>query len=345
MLFEAKSFFMKNNQSAALMQELAALPQGDTFDPQQAFKDSQFNYLEQPIEPSYMMRLNGIGIMPRGGITAITGNAKCGKTHFLAALVAVAMSGKPFGSLSRGEAPRRILWIDTEQAPFNLYSVIRRVFKAANIDPQAGSDYGLEVLRLRPYSPQQRVDIINVALQQLNPDLLIIDGCRDLVNDFNSVLEATAFSTWLLGVLETHPDMAIATVLHTNPDSERMRGNLGTELLNKMQDRFDCAKSNETFVVKHNSRGKVCTVPFVFHIDDAGNLATATIEQAAGVMDAEQALIAAVPDDGEIFGKIVGSYAKLTGMKKVDATAAIKRRIDIGDLVKNRDTGRFYRRT
>jgi len=327
----------------ALLQEVASLPSSETN--RLRYQDFIMSMTDEPTPPDYLLELDGVGILPRGGITAITGEAKQGKTQYLAALAAVLMSGRDFGNLKRRAAARHILWVDTEQAQFNFQETIGRVYKQAGIPPRADSQkHGLTLLRLRPLSPVQRVEVIVDAVEALNPDVLIIDGLRDLINDFNNIDESNAAVGWLLEMLDKRPDLNIVTVLHTNTGTEKMRGHLGTELMNKCQDRFTCVKENGVFKVKHIARGREVLMPFVFCIGADGQLHTATVEQSKGVTDPEQAFAAAVPDDGAEFYDIVKEYKKLTGLNDRNARDALKQRIKSGQLVKDNETGLFHRR-
>ena len=327
----------------ALLQEVASLPSSETN--RLRYQDFIMSMTDEPTPPDYLLEMDGVGILPRGGITAITGEAKQGKTQYLAALCAVLMSGRDFGCLKRRGAARHILWVDTEQAQFNFQETIGRVYKQAGIPSRADSQkHGLTLLRLRPLLPMQRAEVIADAVEALNPDVLIIDGLRDLINDFNNIDESNAAVGWLLELLDKRPELNIVTVLHTNTGTEKMRGHLGTELMNKCQDRFTCVKENGIFKVKHIARGREVLMPFTFCIGADGSLMTASIEQAKGIVDPDEAFAASVPEDGAAFYDIVKELRKLTKLSDKDARDALKQRMKAGQLVKDNETGLFHRR-
>ena len=334
------------NGADALLQEAASLQSSDA--PSIKFQTYLLDMTAEPTPPAYLLELDGVGIMPRGGITAITGQAKQGKTQYLAALSAVLLSGRDFGKLRRREAPRHVLWCDTEQDQSMLVETINRVYKQAGIPARADSQkHGLSVLKLRDRTAADRVLIIKQAIEALNPDVLIIDGLRDLVTDFNNIEESNAAIGWLLELADHRPDMNIVTVLHTNTGTDKMRGHLGTELMNKCQDRFTCIKENGIFKVSHIARAREVLMPFTFCIGFDGNetrLMTASIEQAKGVIDPGAALAASVPDDGAEFVAILKEYRKQTGMGDKAARDALKERINAGELVKDNETGLFHLR-
>lgn len=311
------------------------------------FRNYVVDFTKEPPRPDFLLEIGGVPVMPAGGITAVTGVKKQGKTQFLGAITSCLLSGRDFGCMKRLQAPGPILWVDTEQSSYDIYNTIGRVYRQAGIPMGADSAaHGLTVLQTRALAPLQRHEIINAAIDDVRPSLLIIDGVRDLINDFNSIEESQVLMTWIGTNLTINPGMRIAAVLHTNPGgTEKMRGHLGTELGNKLSDQFTCSKKNGVFSVEHESRGREMTTPFIFCIDGHGNLSPSTIEQRAGVVDADEALIAAVPDEGAPFNEIVRAYAKLTGMTQKAAHDALVARLnaDVPSLVKDTSTKLFHR--
>ena len=75
------------------------------------------------------------------------------------------------------------------------------------------------------------------------PDLVIVDGIRDLVNDINDGVLAQEVMEELLH-LATKAECCIACVLHQNKSGEdhNLRGWIGTELMNKAFEIYSCEK-------------------------------------------------------------------------------------------------------
>ena len=307
------------------------LPSGDAtyIDVAAKFRKSLVDFTKPAPEPKFLLEINGVPMMPAGGLTAITGQAKQGKTQLLAAITATLMSGRPFGSMRRLNAPCRILWCDTEQPLYHLHTTIGRVYAQAGITPGEPSDrHGLHVLNLRPYDADERIEIIRYAVEALRPDVVIIDGLRDLVHDFNDVAESGKAINWLMSAPDEYPGIYIFCVLHTNPGSDKMRGHLGTELTNKFTDTLIVKKENGVFKVTHGAKTAEMLSPFYFCIDGHGLLSPSTAEDATGVLDADAALAAAVPEDGADFESIVRNYAKSAGMPQARARDALKARLN-----------------
>ncbi len=319
-------------EAAAFIADAQALPSTGT--PKETpvnFLDYVVDFTKEAPKPDYLLEIDGVGVMPAGGVTTVTGRAKQGKTQFLAAVVSCLLSGRDFGRMHRVKAPGRILWVDTEQSNFDIHNTIGRVYNQAGIPAREPSDrHGLTVLQLRPLDAAQRHEAIRAAVEALNPEILIIDGVRDLIHNINDETESAAVVDWVLQTMTARPEMRVIVVLHTNPSGtgDKMRGHLGTEFENKFSDKFLCSKENGVFSVTHVSRGREVLTPFIFCIDGHGQLSTSTIEQRAGVVAADETLAAIVPPEGMEFAEIVKAYAKKTGLTQTKARDALKARIN-----------------
>lgn len=253
-------------------------------------------------EPHYMYEYNGVGFSPLGGIQAISGQKKNGKTFVLAQLMAVALgAGKERvekylpGLTTRqdtlkwlGHEPR-ILYCDTEMEQLNTAKVLRRVHWLCDLNMRTSNDrFNVLWLREVPKSDTQtsnkeRWRLIKKAIEQKAPDLVFVDGLRDLVDDFNDNKESSEIVGEMMS-LASQRGICIWNVLHMNPrpgndDESKMRGHLGTELGNKVSDTFASFKRKDpktglvTFVVKQmDARGKDIDDWTFEVVDDAGGL-------------------------------------------------------------------------
>lgn len=252
-------------------------------------------------EPHYLYEYNGVAFSPLGGIQAISGQKKNGKTFVLAQLMAAALGTgtervtQYLGGLRTnadtvewlGHEPK-VLYCDTEMEQLNTAKVLRRVHWLCGWDMKQRSDRFF-VLWLREVpktehrtANKERWRLIKNAIEQTKPDIVFVDGLRDLVNDFNDNSESSAIVGEMMS-LASQKNICIWNVLHYNPrpsndDESKMRGHLGTELGNKVSDTFVSIKKkdnegNVTFTVKQqDARGKDVD-DWQFEItDDAGGL-------------------------------------------------------------------------
>jgi hypothetical protein len=113
---------------------------------------------------------------------------------------------------------------------------------------------------------RKRWRIIKTAIDVLKPDIVFIDGIRDIIGDFNNNEESASLVQELMAIAEKQ-GICIWNVLHMNPrpgndDESKMRGHLGTELGNKVTDTLVSIKNKAkdgkvTFTVKQiDARGK-----------------------------------------------------------------------------------------
>jgi hypothetical protein len=101
----------------------------------------------------------------------------------------------------------------------------------------------LEVFNVRAVEWKQRRALLKEAVVHCQPDLVIVDGIRDLVNDINDGVLAQEVMEELLH-LATQQNCCIVCVLHQNKGSEdhNLRGWIGTELMNKAFEVYACEK-------------------------------------------------------------------------------------------------------
>jgi len=270
-------------------------------------------------EPHYMYEFNGVGFSPLGGIQAISGQKKNGKTFVLAQLMAAALGAgtervKKYlpGLTTRhdtiewlGHEPR-ILYCDTEMEQLNTAKVLRRVHWLCDWNMRVADDrFNVLWLREVPKSDTQtsnkeRWRLIKKAIEQKDPNLVFIDGLRDLVDDFNDNKESSEIVGEMMS-LASQRGICIWNVLHMNPrpgndDESKMRGHLGTELGNKVSDTFASFKRKDpktgsvTFVVKQmDARGKDIDDWTFEVVDDAGGLGIPKIIEGKTIEDEERA--------------------------------------------------------
>lgn len=269
-------------------------------------------------EPHFFYEYNGVGFSPLGGIQAISGQKKNGKTFVLAQLMAAALGTgtervrQYLGGLQArqdtidwlGHEPK-VLYCDTEMEQLNTAKVLRRVHWLCEWDLKQRSDrffvlWLREVPKQEPQSANhERWRLIKNAIEQVSPDIVFIDGLRDLVDDFNDNTESSGIVGEMMS-LASQRNICIWSVLHMNPrpssdDESKMRGHLGTELGNKVSDTFislkkkDAASGQVTFTVKQqDARGKDVDDWSFIVTDDVGGLGIPRILGGQVMTDAER---------------------------------------------------------
>ena len=217
-----------------------------------------------PIE--FLFSLFDEPCFPRKELVAFTGRAKSGKTFVMSMLMVLcaveevlafkrqrqtetaADQTTPNPSYSGGERkPLRVLWYDTEQSDNSTQDILRNriiplFHRAAGADKAFPEDM-FDIFNVRNVDRDKREDYLFAAIEHYKPDLVILDGIRDLVGDINDGTVAQELIEKLMKSAQQN-NCCIVCVLHQNKsgDSRDPRGWLGTELLNKAFDVFATEK-------------------------------------------------------------------------------------------------------
>ena len=225
-------------------------------------------------EPYYLLEYNGVPLSPFGGIQAISGQKKNGKTWLQAILMAAILgvdSNRVATYLPGLRVPQRTLehlghlptalYVDTEMEKLNSAKVLRRVHWLCGWQMDMPCER-FHVLWLRSITDvkdkdgkvkekahERRYRLIKQAIDILKPDVVFIDGIRDIIGDFNDNAASSELVTDLMALAE-QKQICIWNTLHMNPrmkndDESKMRGHLGTELGNKITDTLVCIKHKE----------------------------------------------------------------------------------------------------
>lgn len=297
-------------------------------------------------QPAYQLEIDGVGIIPPG-ITAVCGRAKQGKTHLLNVIAATMLSGREFGTMRKRKPVGDILWIDTEQEKYIIQMNAKRLLRAAGLDEQTDSrTIGLTILTLRDVDVEKRQAITHQAIETYKPQVVIIDGVRDLLHDFNDVGESLDTLQLLMDATAASEDLALIAVLHMNEGTDKMRGHLGTELWNKCNTLLECSKENGVFTVQNKSRLKEAA-PFRFCINDAGDYAPSDAVNAAGVINDADALALCFDggdkECGVTFDELMRRYKKFACLSSLNqARSILKEKINGGLIRKDTTTRLFY---
>ena len=211
----------------------------------------------------FLFRLFGKPCFPRRELVAITGKAKSGKTFVSSMLMAVGSltptpSPQGEGSICQlplkriREEPLHVLWYDTEQSDESTQDILKNrimrmtrdsVVRQPTLFDESRAEPPLDIFNVRAVEWKHRRLLLVEAVNMCKPDLVIVDGIRDLVNDINDGVLAQEVMEELLH-LATEAECCIACVLHQNKGGEdhNLRGWIGTELMNKAFEIYSCEK-------------------------------------------------------------------------------------------------------
>ena len=225
----------------------------------------------QPMKPLY--RMNDVPCFYRGELVADCGKAKSGKTFFLSILMAGALKSQMLALERLTEEPLKVLWMDTEQSQQSTQEILKeRIMPMAGIESL--DDTQFYAFNFRGLGFDKRQKMVRVAICNIKPDLVIIDGIKDLMTDINDAVQATFIMEHLMALAKTE-NCCIVCVLHQNKSEQdrNMRGSIGTELTNKAFEVFQCEviDDSDTFKVTHTfSRKQKMKRKFYYRINEQG---------------------------------------------------------------------------
>ena len=195
----------------------------------------------------FLMRLFGEPCFPRRELVAITGRAKSGKTFVMSIIMLMGVIDRILQFERDGKEPLKVLWFDTEQSKQSTLDIIQnRIVEMFHRKVDPDTPFPNECLRtfnVRFDNCEMRRQGFLELVPFIKPDLVILDGIRDLVTDINDGAEAQRIMEEMLALAQAN-NCCIIAVLHQNKSGESRdpRGWLGTELLNKAFDVFATEK-------------------------------------------------------------------------------------------------------
>jgi hypothetical protein len=195
----------------------------------------------------FLFRLFHKPCFPRGELVALTGKAKSGKTFVSSILMALSFRS-PVLSVERIEPQRlHVLWYDTEQSEESTQDILRnRIIPMTGIPENQFPMPQFDIFNVRAEGYDRRLLLLEVAVRRYQPDLVILDGIRDLVADINDGVVAQDCIERLMRIA-SECRCCMVCVLHQNKSVEdrNLRGWIGTELKNKAFEVYECTKSSE----------------------------------------------------------------------------------------------------
>lgn len=232
-------------------------------------------------EEVFLYRLCGTPCFPRGDLTTVTGPAKSGKTYYISMLMASAVGHGVLGLERVREEPLRVLWYDTEQSRYTTKRVLvdrvgrmLDVAQTSDTTPQTSfPDEQFYVFNVRNRSVQERLEFLTQAIEAYHPDICIIDGIADLLEDINSGPASLEVMQRLLA-LATTCNCNITSVIHLNRTGEKqnLRGWIGTVMVQKSYELFNCNQDSKhsLFTVELTFSRRFRKNKLCFEIGDSG---------------------------------------------------------------------------
>lgn len=161
-----------------------------------------------------LFRMYDLPCFYRGELVAVCGKAKSGKTFFLSLLMACALKQKVLALERAAEQPYKVLWLDTEQSAQSMQDImLHRIMPLAEQKQLDGKSFYAYNLRGLGYEVRRRM--MELAINRLQPDLVVLDGVKDLLTDINDAVQATFLTEQLMALAQKY-HCCLLCVLHQN---------------------------------------------------------------------------------------------------------------------------------
>jgi len=189
-----------------------------------------------------------VPIISRGTLTLIQGKAGAHKSRLAESLCSLLLSNgrKDILGFSRYKlaAGYSVCYVDTERNTLEDFpAAIQRIRAGAGYGPQDDTpDFYPASIKMEDRG--SRLDAVKAIIEIVQDDmadrgaklqdlLIVLDVISDCVRSFNNDSDSNEFYDYLNRLCETY-GTAFLMVLHENPGTEKARGHLGTEGLNKV---------------------------------------------------------------------------------------------------------------
>ena len=209
--------------------EEEGLPIDNSEQPKRLY-DLSGNWVDPAINyppPRYLFTYNGVGFSPLGGMQVITGHRKNGKSFFTVQIMAAALGSTKLGGLrlNVGEGiPKEpvVLYIDTEMEIENCSLMLKRVHALIDFDINLRHPRFF-ALWVSPDSPEDRWGKVRQAIEEVNPDLIVLDGIRDVTRDINDPDGCSQLVGEVAKIAKSR-NACFWNAIHYNDTNEKMRG-------------------------------------------------------------------------------------------------------------------------
>lgn len=245
----------------------------------------------------FLFQMFGKPCFPRGELVAISGKAKSGKTFVCSILMTLCFKEEVLSIKRLESQPLNVLWFDTEQSEESTQDILKHRILPMITDENGGdgidesiSDPLLErfqIFNVRGKFWQERLPLLEAAMHLYKPDLVILDGIRDLVSDINDGVMAQEVIERLMH-LANEINGCLVCILHQNKSAEdkNLRGWVGTELKNKAFEAYECTKDADRIFTwsQTDTRKYDILDKLKYTVDDNGIPILCSVEQ---IIDAQ----------------------------------------------------------
>lgn len=203
----------------------------------------------KPQQDSIIFKIQQETIGSLQSFIVFSGLPKSGKSTFLTAILASAITGRDVFSMqliSLKDRPK-IAYFDTESSIYDFYQHMDRIKKFSGVDELPGN---ILAYHTREDSPaQQKMLILEHFKQHPDTSVIFLDGLLDMCLNYNDEKETRQLINWLKK-LTTVKNILLISVLHTGKDGMQRLGHLGANTDRWAQSTLSVKKEDNKFILE-----------------------------------------------------------------------------------------------
>lgn len=210
-----------------------------------------------PIESLISIGDEGSIFVAKGDISFLTGQAKAGKTTIISFMIGSCLRNDLSDSFDTlkikglycGDKP--IIYVDTEQSKQSTKKLAENICKIFDLDKLPDKVF---LLNYAEFDRKERFNRVKELFKYFkDAHLWFIDGVADLISDVNNTTESNDVIDFFR-IKASMLNTGIVLCLHENPNSNKMRGNLGSEAERKCAGAISVKKDRLTKTHKLEAR-------------------------------------------------------------------------------------------
>jgi len=272
-----------------------------TFDPspfcqrgkeQQDYNQTNKELLKYEIRPDseypemqYLLKRDGVGCFAFGELVGLSGKAKSGKGLFCLFIIVALLKGE-YGGFKAQKNRIKALIIDNEQTGYSAQNNLKKIYSLCGWDSKVKNPR-INYYCLRDADIKTRRTVLEKAVAECKPDVVFIDGIRDLLKDFNSIDESGDLVNFLMRLTKQY-SVTIVCILHVNKADVNLRGHLGSEVVNKAAEVYNVTKNVSMFKVVQTECRNAPIDDWSFELDEENRPVPCEIERTVSRADTRE---------------------------------------------------------
>ena len=193
------------------------------------------NWDNRPPKLPPVLTLGGGSILTHQNITAIIAKQGMGKSSNCESILASYLNpDADCLGYKVNEDCGGVIYIDFERTTGDVWDSFNRMCRRAEISIGTPTT-GVQIAGMRAIPRlAERLEAIEYLLQNNPCSLLLLDGAGDMVTDTNDLEQAIECRIFLRELTVKY-NLSILTTLHPNPNSDKPRGHIGSEIIRESE--------------------------------------------------------------------------------------------------------------